>query len=154
MRAALVTRPIDVTSLIREVTDHSCGAVSVFLGSVRDVHDGRAVTGIEYKAYEGMAVRIMEETLVRVRERFGTDHIVVEHRLGWLGVGDVSIAIVAAHAHRHAAMDATRYAIEEIKKTVPIWKLEHYVDGSREWVDPTRGRPPIEHGSSVAEVVG
>lgn len=154
MRAALVRRPIDVGALIAEVTDHGCGAVSVFLGAVRDVHDGRPVTGIEYKAYEGMALRLMQETLTRARDRFATDHIVVEHRLGWLGLGEVSIAIVAADAHRHAAMEATRYAIEEIKKTVPIWKLEHYADGTREWVDPTRGRSAGGQTSSVAEVVG
>lgn len=154
MRAALVTRPIDVTALIAEVTDRSCGAVSVFLGTVRNVHEGKPVTGIEYKAYEGMAVRELEATLARVRERFETDHIVVEHRLGWLGLGEVSIAIVAAHPHRQGAMDATRYAIEEIKKTVPIWKLEHYVDGTREWVDPTHGAQPVEQSAHVAEVVG
>lgn len=154
MRAALVTRPIDVTALIAEVTNHSCGAISIFLGAVRNVHGGKAVTGIEYKAYEGMAVRVMEATLVQVHDRFGTDHIVVEHRLGWLGLGEVSIAIVAAHPHRQGAMDATRYAIEEIKKTVPIWKLEHYADGTREWVDPTRGARPVEQSAHVAEVVG
>lgn len=153
MRAALVTRPIDVSALIAEVADHSCGAVSVFLGTVRNVHDGNAVTGIEYKAYEGMAVRELEAILLRVHEGFDTGHIVVEHRLGFLGLGEVSIAIVAAHPRRQGAMDATRYAIEEIKKTVPIWKLEHYADGSREWVDPTRA-DPVEHPAHVAEVVG
>ena len=153
MRAALVTRPIDVTALIAEVTDHSCGAASIFLGTVRHLHEGREVTGIEYRAYEAMALREMEATLVRVRERFGVDHIVVEHRLGMLGLGEVSIAIVAAHPHRQAAMDSSRYAIEEIKKSVPIWKLEHYADGTREWVDPTRASTVIEP-SPVAEVVG
>ena len=154
MRAALVTRPIDVAALIAEVTDHGCGAVSVFLGTVRNVNDGKPVTGIEYKAYEGMALREMEATLARVRDRFGTSHIVMEHRLGFLGLGEVSIAIVAAHRHRQGAMDATRTAIEEIKKTVPIWKLEHYADGTREWVDPTRGVQPVEQSAHVSEVVG
>ena len=153
MRAALVTRSIDVAALIAEATDPSCGAISIFLGVVRNVHEGRAVTGIEYRAYEGMAVREMEATLARARARFETDHIVVEHRVGWLAVGEISIAIVAAHPHRQRAMDATRYAIEEIKKTVPIWKLEHYADGTREWVDPTRASTVIEP-SPVAEVVG
>ena len=153
MRAALVTRPIDVAALIAEVSDHSCGATSVFLGTVRNVNEGRPVTGIEYKAYEPMAVREITEILTRARERFGIEHIVVEHRLELLGLGDVSIAIVAAHPHRQAAMDATRYAIEEIKKTVPIWKLEHYADGSREWVDPTHAARDT-HATPVAEVVG
>src|SRR5687767_10850757 len=154
MRAALVTSPIDVAALIAEVSDHSCGAASVFLGVVRNVNDGRPVTGIEYKAYEPMAVRELEEILFRARDRFATDHIVVEHRLGLLGLGEVSIAIVAAHPHRQAAMDATGYAIEEIKRKVPIWKLEHYADGSRQWVDPARGTPGIAVPTAVAEVVG
>ncbi len=154
MRAALVTRPLDVAALIAEIADHSCGAVSAFLGTVRNVHDGREVTGIEYRAYEPMAVREMEEIMVRVRERFGVGHIVVEHRLGFLALGEASIAIVAAHAHRQAAMDATGFAIEEIKKTVPIWKLEHYADGTREWVDPSGGQAEPVPPAHVAEVVG
>lgn len=154
MRAALVTRPIAFATLVAEVSDHSCGAVSIFLGTVRNAHEGRPVTGIEYKAYEGMAVREMEAILQRARERFAVEHIVVEHRLGMLGLGEVSIAIVAAHPHRQPAMDATRYTIEEIKQTVPIWKLEHYADGTREWVDPTRAVPPAEQSAHVAEVVG
>lgn len=154
MRAALVTRPIDVTALIAEVTNHSCGAASIFLGTVRNLHEGRAVSGIEYRAYEAMAVREMESVLVNVRERFGVDHIVVEHRLGMLGLGEVSIAIAAAHPHRQAAMDASRYAIEEIKKTVPIWKLEHYADGTHEWVDPTHGSTSAHPPAHIAEVVG
>src|SRR5687767_4980334 len=101
-----------------------------------------------------MALREMEEILVRARYRFATGHIVVEHRLGLLGLGDVSIAIVAAHPHRQAAMDATSFAIEEIKRTVPIWKLEHYADGLREWVDPTRGNSDVAEPAGVAEVVG
>ncbi len=153
MRAALVPHPIDVASLIAEATHPSCGAISIFLGVVRNVHEGRTVTGIEYRAYQAMAVSEMEVALARASTRFETNHIVVEHRVGWLGVGEISIAIVAAHPHRQRAMDATRYVIEEIKKTVPIWKLEHYTDGTREWVDPTRSSTVIEP-SPVAEVVG
>jgi molybdopterin synthase catalytic subunit len=69
--------------------------------------------------------------------------VLVEHRIGVLDVGETSIAIVCAHAHRAAAMDSTRYIIEEIKKRVPIWKMEHYTDGTREWVDPTRSAGEI-----------
>lgn len=151
---ALVTRPLDVAAVIAEIADHSCGAVSAFLGTVRNVHQGRAVTGIEYRAYEPMAIREMEGILARVGERFGVDHIVVEHRLGWLALGEASIAIVAAHAHRQAAMDATGFAITEIKRTVPIWKLEHYADGTREWVDPSGTRVDPVPVARVAEVVG
>ena len=70
-------------------------------------------------------------------DRFGVTSLIVEHRIGVLSLGETSVAIAAAHAHRAPAFDCTRYVIEEIKKRVPIWKMEHYIDGTREWVDPT-----------------
>ena len=134
MRIALVDRPIDVASLIAEVSDDSCGAVSVFLGCVRDINDGRPVTGIEYSSYLAMAEREMTTIVSEAANQFDITRVVVEHRLGTLGLRDVSVAVVAAHPHRAPALDATRYIIEELKKRVPIWKLEHYTDGSRDWV--------------------
>lgn len=135
MRTALVDAPIDIAGLIAEVSDASCGATSLFLGCVREVNDGRAVTGIEYSAYRAMAEREMAAIAAEADARFGVSRLVVEHRLGQLGLGDVSVAVVAAHAHRTPALDATRYVIEELKRRVPVWKLEHYVDGTREWVN-------------------
>ena len=137
-RAAVVERPIDVAALMAEVADPSVGAVSVFVGTVRDVNEGRAVRGIEYSAYTSMAEREMAAIVDEARVRFGVERLVVEHRVGTLGVGDASVAIVVASPHRAAALDATRYVIEELKQRVPVWKREHYVDGTREWVDPTR----------------
>ena len=134
MRTALVDRPIDAASLIAEVSDDSCGAVSVFLGCVRDINDGRPVTGIEYSSYRAMAEREMTTIVSEAANQFDITRVVVEHRLGTLGLRDVSVAVVAAHPHRAPALDATRYIIEELKKRVPIWKLEHYTDGSRDWV--------------------
>jgi molybdopterin synthase catalytic subunit len=136
-RAALVTRAIDPATLIAEVQATSFGAVSIFLGTVRDVNDGRAVSAIDYSAYVSMAEEEMNQILEESEEKFDVHAIVVEHRIGALGLGDVSVAIAAAHQHRAPAIDATRYVIEEIKARVPIWKLEHYVDGAREWVDAT-----------------
>ncbi|HEV3485425.1 MAG TPA: molybdenum cofactor biosynthesis protein MoaE [Vicinamibacterales bacterium] len=137
MRSALVRRPIEPAPLLAEVQRSSNGAAVLFLGTVRDVNDGRAVTGMEYTAYEAMAERELGAIVGEGVARFGTDDIVVEHRLGSLTVGEISVAIVAAHAHRGRAFDAARYVIEELKRRVPIWKREHYVDGTREWVDPT-----------------
>jgi molybdopterin synthase catalytic subunit len=138
MRVALVAGPIDVSALIGEVSHVASGASTVFLGTVRAVNDGRAVEGIDYSAYEGMALRELETIAREAVERFGTPHVVVVHRLGFLALGEASIAIVISHARRSPAMDAARYVIEEVKKRVPIWKREHYVDGTRDWVDPTR----------------
>jgi molybdopterin synthase catalytic subunit len=138
MRVALVREPIDPSALLAEVSDAASGATTLFLGTVRDVNEGRAVTGIDYSAYDAMAVRELTRIVEEAVERFGSSHVVVEHRLGFLALREVSIAIVVSHPRRAPAMDAARFVIEEVKKRVPIWKREHYVDGTREWVDPTR----------------
>jgi len=137
-RAALVTRAIDPTAIVAEVQTAGIGAISLFLGTVRDVNDGRAVSGIDYSAYVSMAEEEMQQILAEAEERYGVKAIAVEHRIGPLTLGDVSITINKTHTHRAPALDATRFVIDEIKKRVPIWKLEHYTDGAREWVDPTR----------------
>ena len=142
MRTALVRVPIDVAHLVAEVADHGTGATTLFLGTVRDVNEGRAVTGIEYRAYEPMAARELDAIAREAAERFGTTRLVVEHRLGTLGLGEASVAIAVAHARRAPALDAQRYVIEELKRRVPIWKLELYADGTRAWVDPS-GAPAV-----------
>ena len=86
-----------------------------------------------------MAARELEHIVREAADLFGATAIAVEHRVGALALGDVSVAVVAAHAHRASALDATRYVIEQLKARVPIWKREHYVDGTLEWVDPTQG---------------
>jgi molybdopterin synthase catalytic subunit len=137
-RAAIVTREIDPALLIAEVQSTEYGAISLFAGTVRDTNDGRSVSAIDYSAYTSMAEAELGRILAEAEDQFGVTAIVVEHRVGPLALGDVSVAIVAAHAHRAPALDCTRFVIEEIKKRVPIWKREHYADGSREWVDPTQ----------------
>ncbi len=133
MRTAVVDRPIDVASLVAEVTSPSNGALSLFIGTVRNVNDGRAVEAIEYNAYAPMAEREMGDIAREAAEQFGTPHIVIEHRTGYVALGQASVAIAVAHPHRANAMDASRWIIEQIKGRVPIWKMEHYVDGSRQW---------------------
>jgi len=147
VRVALVDVAIDVAALIAEVSDESCGAASVFLGAVRDVNDGRAVIGIEYSAYRRMALREMAAIAREADDHFGVSRLVIEHRLGTLGLGDLSIAIVAAHPHRAPALDAARFVIEQVKQRVPIWKREHYANGTREWVSAGtgNGEPGTEH---------
>ena len=143
MRTAIVTRVIDPSALLREVASDAHGATSLFVGSVREVNDGRAVTGMEYTTYESMAAAELERIASEACAQFTTNALVVEHRIGILGLGDVSVAIAVAHAHRAPALDATRYVIEQLKKRVPIWKREHYADGTREWVDPTAAKAVV-----------
>ena len=138
----LTTQPIDVPSLIEEVAADDRGAVSIFLGTVRNSNEGRAVNGIDYSAYDAMAVAEMNRIVDEAIARFPGVAIALQHRTGTLNVGDVSVAIACAHGHRAAALDANRYVIEELKRRVPIWKREHYLDGTSEWVDPLRR--PVE----------
>jgi molybdopterin synthase catalytic subunit len=137
-RTAVVTRVIDPTLLIAEVRSNEIGAISLFLGTVRDTNDGQRVTALDYSAYTSMAESELSDIVEEAESRFGIHTIVVEHRVGELALGEVSVAIVTAHRHRDPAIECARFVIDEIKKRVPIWKREHYADGSRVWVDPTR----------------
>lgn len=138
MRTAVVERELDPAAALREVGNDANGASILFVGTVRNVNAGQPVTGMEYNAYQGMAEKELASIASEAAERFGTNDIVVEHRVGRLELGDASVVIAVAHPHRGKAYEASRYMIEELKQRVPIWKLEHYVDGRREWVDPTR----------------
>jgi len=136
-RSAIVARPIDPGALFTEVSSIGCGAVSLFFGTVRDTSDGQGVTGIDYTAYAAMAEAELGRIVAEAVQRFTGLSVVVEHRVGMLGLGEISVGIAAAHQHRAPALDAVRYVIEEVKKRVPVWKLEHYTGGTRSWVDPT-----------------
>ncbi len=146
MRSAIVTHPLDPAALLAELAASRNGAALLFVGTVREVNAGRAVTGIEYRAYEPMAERELAAIVREASRRMGSDDIVVEHRVGRLALTEASVAIAVAHPHRAPVFDAARYIIEELKRRVPIWKREEYVDGTREWVDPTGTRD----GASVA----
>lgn len=141
MYSAIIDAPIDCTALIERVASDGNGAVVSFLGTVRDVNDGRAVTGIEYSAYRSMAERELAAIVEEAAARIGSRDIAVEHRLGELRVGECSVAIAVAHPHRGRAFEGARYVIEELKRRVPIWKREHYADGTREWVRATESAP-------------
>ena len=135
MRAAIVARPIDCASLLDEVAAKSNGATVLFTGSVRDLNEGRTVSGIDYDAYHAMAAEELARIVAEASARFSTDDVVAEHRTGSLTLGEVSVAIAVGHPHRAAAFDAARFVIEEIKLRLPVWKQELFTDGTRAWVD-------------------
>lgn len=137
MYSAIIDASIDIAALLERVAGVGNGATVLFLGTVRDVNEGRAVTGIEYSAYRSMAERELAAIVEEATARMSSNAIAVEHRLGELRVGECSVAVAAAHPHRDRAFDGARYVVEELKRRVPIWKREHYADGSREWVRAT-----------------
>ena len=134
MYSAIVDTPIDVGRIVERVSSSANGATVLFLGTVREVNDGRDVTGIEYTAYRSMAERELATIVEEAAALADSSDVAVEHRLGELAVGDCSVAVAVAHPHRARAFEAARYVIEELKERVPIWKREQYVDGTREWV--------------------
>jgi molybdopterin synthase catalytic subunit len=134
--AFLSRAPLNLGSLVSRVSSPARGGIACFLGVVRDHHQGRAVTSLEYSAYDAMAEAECARIVAEARARWQAD-IALEHRLGHLAVGDAAVAIAAAAAHRDAAFAACRYVIEEVKRRVPIWKRERFADGSETWVGDT-----------------
>jgi MoaE-MoaD fusion protein len=131
---ALVREPIDAAAIERAVKAGADGAVCIFDGIVRDNTRGRATLHLDYEAYEEMALKQMYLLRSEAIEHFGVREIAIVHRLGRLVVGETSVFIAVASAHRGAAFEACRWVIDTLKKTVPIWKREQFVDGAV-WAD-------------------
>ncbi len=129
---------IDYQSLTESVRRPDCGAVVLFLGTVRDLTDDKVTVALDYEAYPGMAEKKMAEIETDTRARWPVGDVALIHRLGHLGVGEVSVAVAVSCPHRAEAFEAGRHAIDRLKELVPIWKKENWADGSTEWVDPTR----------------
>jgi molybdopterin synthase catalytic subunit len=132
--AELVRAPLDVTALLAAAAHPACGAVNLFLGTTRDHHQGRRVLRLEYEAYDRMALEALERLERVARERFQLAHCAIVHRLGQVPVTEASVAVVTSSAHRAAAFDAARWVMDELKRSVPIWKKEHFEGGDTAWV--------------------
>lgn len=132
----LTTDVIDYYALTEQVRRHDCGAVVLFLGTVRELTAGRVTVALDYEAYPGMAEKKLAEVERETRERWPVGDIVLVHRLGHLELGDVSVAVAVSCPHRAQAFEACRYAIDRLKEVVPIWKKEQWADGTTEWVHP------------------
>lgn len=124
---------LSVEEVASKVGHPSCGAITVFVGTVRDVSRGRKVLYLEYEAFKEMAERKLAEIGEAIRTRWGLDRVAITHRVGRLELGEASVVIAVASPHRAEAFEACRYAIETLKKTVPIWKKEVW-EGGEMWV--------------------
>ncbi|MGH7561305.1 MAG: molybdenum cofactor biosynthesis protein MoaE [Gemmatimonadales bacterium] len=133
----LTNEPLDLGALLAAVHASDRGGLAMFVGRVRDHHDGRTVVGLSYSAYEPMAEAVCARIQAEAESRWPV-RTALGHRIGELAIGDDAVAVVAGGSHRDEAFAACRYLIEELKRRVPIWKLERYADGSEAWVDPTR----------------
>lgn len=128
--------PLDVQSCIDWAMSPKAGGIDVFIGTVRDSTKGKKVLRLEFEAYESMALKGMNKIAEDILSKWPVHSVLIHHRTGTLGVGEVPVIIIVSAAHRVAAFDACRYAIDTLKQTVPIWKKEVY-EGGEEWVTPT-----------------
>jgi molybdopterin synthase catalytic subunit len=125
--------PLSLERAVAEVASDGAGAVATFVGTTRARSRGRDVIRLEYEAYEGMAEAEMERIASALRDRHDVIDIAIHHRVGPVEIGETSVVIAVSAAHRAAAFDACRDAIDTLKQTVPLWKKELYV-GGEEWI--------------------
>ena len=130
----LTSSPIELGALIAEVQSGNRGGIACFVGAVRDHQHGRAVTRLDYSAYEQMAEVECARIIAEAEQRWNCS-VALRHRTGSLLVGDVAVAVAVAAAHREEAFAGCRYVVEAVKRRVPIWKREYFADGTVEWVD-------------------
>ncbi len=142
--AEITSDPLDPARLLARVGSPEDGAVLLFLGTVRNHADGRSVSGMQYEGYREMALEVLGRIAEEASERFSTPNLAVTHRLGALEIGEVSVVVAVSSPHRAEAYGASRYVMEEIKRRLPVWKKEFYVEGAAEWV---RGMVPPADGS-------
>lgn len=126
---------LDANALLAETADVSCGGLVVFYGAVRDSNDGREVDGMTYEAHVSMAEKVIREIEGEMLACFAIKTCRIQHRIGPLALGEVSVIVVANSPHRDAAFQAARYGIDEVKQRVPIWKEEHYIGGQSKYLD-------------------
>ena len=141
--------PIDPAALVRHVRTHSDGAIVTFDGRVRDNTHGRRTLYLDYEAYESMALQKLKEIAADIHQKFAIDRVAIAHRLGRLEIGETSVFIAVSAPHRAAAFDACRFAIDTLKRTVPIWKKEYFADGVV-WADGELPPPPAQEAAVSA----
>ncbi len=139
----LVRDAIDQAALIRHVRAPEDGAVVIFDGCVRNHSQGRRTLYLDYEAYESMALAKIRKIAEQIHEKFQVHLVAIAHRLGRLEIGETSVFIAVSSAHRPAAFDACRFAIDTLKRTVPIWKKEYFEDGAV-WADGEMPPAPME----------
>ena len=133
----LVNTSIDVTQVLADVSSTQAGAVLLFLGTTREFTKGKQTVTLDYEAYNDMAEKKLAELEATARHKWPLVECCIIHRLGNVPLGEASVAVAVSSGHRDAAFEAGRWLIDTLKVEVPIWKQEHWADGTSEWVHPS-----------------
>lgn len=129
----VVDQPIDLAGLLAGGHHPAAGAVVLFSGEVRESNRGKRVAFLEYEAHVPLAEKMVAEILAEARERWNLTVAIAQHRIGRVEIGETAVVVITASAHRSEAYIANRHIIDRIKHEAPIWKCEHYPDGTKEW---------------------
>jgi molybdopterin synthase catalytic subunit len=132
----ITEQPLDHAALTERVRHNNAGAVCTFLGTVREMTGERQTVLLDYEAYPDMALKKMAELEAEARRRWPVIEAAIVHRVGRLGLGEVSVVVAVSCPHRAASFEACRWLIDTFKEVVPIWKRETWADGREEWVHP------------------
>lgn len=141
--------PLDAAAVVAAVAHPGCGAVTTFIGLVRDENVGRHVLFLDYEAFAPLAVKSFERIAEEASGRWPATHLAIHHRVGRVSIGEASVAIAAASPHRADAFAVARYAIERIKQITPIWKHEHF-EGGEVWIEGATADPLDEEARQAA----
>ncbi len=134
-RFSITFAPLSLTEVYTLADDPVNGAVVVMSGTVRNQTDGKPVVALEYQAYEPMAVQVFTSIAAEIRRLWSNvNRVVIHHRVGRLQIGEISVLVAVGCPHRSEAFEACKYAIDTLKHNAPIWKKEHWADGSSNWV--------------------
>jgi len=125
--------PLDVAEVLDAVGDDASGGVTIFVGRVRDHDSGKDVSGLEYSAHP-TALAELQQVLDTIAQKYDVQALAAVHRVGRLALGDIAVIVAAAAGHRGEAFDASRALIDDLKATLPIWKHQHFTDGTDGWV--------------------
>jgi molybdopterin synthase catalytic subunit len=125
----IVRSPIDLNEVLHSVSSPQAGAIDIFIGTTRNHSNGKEVLSLEYEAYEPMALKLMEALVAKARQRWTINRMAVVHRVGKVEIGEASVMIAVSAAHRREAFEACWYAIDALKRDIPIWKKEVFSDG-------------------------
>jgi molybdopterin synthase catalytic subunit len=146
----ITKNPININEVTQAVVKREAGAIVNFIGTVRELTDGKKTLYLEYDAYESMALKKLERIGQEIKEKWVDAEVAIVHRLGRLEISDIAVVISISTPHRSDAYEANRYAIERIKEIVPIWKKEHWEDGE-EWIGNQTGTKSYSEGRPKGE---
>ena len=141
---AVVDTPIVTDDVIQKVQSRNAGAITVFIGTVREMTNGKRTLWLEYDAYVPMAVKNLTKIGEEIVEKWPNTKVAITHRIGRLEISDAAVVIAVSSPHRQAAYEANQYAIERIKEIVPIWKKEYWEDGTK-WIGDQLERQSYEN---------